>query len=114
MSLDDSLCANRACVLYRSIVLANNYFVDPIPSRILNIQASVTGNCFTESTYGPENPACDLDAPERNALAQLFTATDGSHWSGAVNWDPTSSSSDPCFDAWVGVECEFGHPSHVT
>jgi len=38
---------------------------------------------------------------ERNALMNLYNATDGIHWKNNTNW----GKGDPCANQWFGIEC---------
>ena len=46
---------------------------------------------------------------ERNALIDLYNATDGSNWTRNDNWENCYfciHSSDPCDNNWYGVTCD--------
>jgi hypothetical protein len=46
---------------------------------------------------------------QRAALVDLYIATNGNTWIDKTGWRDHVSGSDPCDDAWFGVECE-GRP----
>jgi hypothetical protein len=43
----------------------------------------------------------DVSPAERNALVDLYNATNGPHWRRSTNW----LQGDPCTDKWFGVTC---------
>jgi hypothetical protein len=50
---------------------------------------------------------------QRAALVDLYIATNGSTWSINTGWRDYAAGSDPCDDAWNGMDCSgsSGSPS---
>jgi len=46
--------------------------------------------------------------PDFDALAALYHSTGGAGWTHNTNWDVDYSCSDPCADAWFGIDCSGG------
>lgn len=66
--------------------------------------------CQPES-YRPHPPSKAISLEEREALVELYDATDGNHWKNHEGWlGPVGTEC-----TWHGVECEYGgsQPSRV-
>ncbi len=50
--------------------------------------------------------AASTDPDQRAALVELYIATNGDEWSDKNGWQDHATGSDPCDNAWFGVECD--------
>ena len=98
---------------FRALSLSNNLLYSAVGPVMANFPPSIFSvNCFPGASYAPQNSQCDIPASERQALVDLYSATNGAHWTSSSIWPV--ASGDPCYDGWLGVGCTFGAPSHVT
>jgi hypothetical protein len=90
----------RVCMPTRSLAVGTNHFVGTVPSALaakFPVNSTVwASTCLVNATS--RHAGCDL--PERAALVDLYTSTNGNRWTTRTNW---LSSGHPC--TWFRIGC---------
>ncbi len=101
----------------RYLALNDNRFTGDLPVFAGTVDVKYDYNCFSNCTLYPKRDAsCPcyspaIDPAERQALVDLFLATDGGNWIDRKGWS-SNGTDNPC-DGWQLVTCTNSVPNHV-